>query len=330
MTASDPLTDVLRTIKLSGAIFLRAALGGRYGVEMPPPTISHPVFKPATREHRLVMFHIVREGNGYLEVEGAEPQAIHNGDLIVILADLAHSVVDTPGRSRVNSADVVANFTDSSAPPVANIGDGPPTMRLVCGMLQFVERGLSPLVAALPPYLVISRDAGPSSEWLQACINHILKEAEAGRPGSDVSLARLTEVLFVETIRSYLERLPASERGWLAALKDPMVGAAVQLMHQAPAQAWTVASLARKVGVSRSAFSARFTELLDISPISYLYRWRIRLATNLLDETELSPAEIAQRVGYESESAFNRAFKRELGTPPAAWRKRFSGKGALA
>lgn len=318
----DPLSDVLKTIKLSGVIFLRANLGDRYGIEMPPPTLSHPVLKPASPEHRLVMFHIVQSGAGYCQVEGGEAFPIREGDLVIILDDVVHSVVDTPGRATIPSLELVPQLTLHAAPPAVVLGVGPRTLRLVCGMLQFVERGMSPLFACLPPYLHVPRAAGPSSEWLQTCISHIIHEAESGRPGSETLLARLTELLFIETIRAYIDHLPASERGWLAALKDPVVGGAVQLIHEQPAYAWTVAALARRVGTSRSAFSVRFSELLDVSPITYLYRWRIRLATNLLEETELSLAEIGQRIGYESEAAFSRAFKREMGLPPAAWRKR--------
>ncbi|MDD9945619.1 MAG: AraC family transcriptional regulator [Myxococcales bacterium] len=324
----DPLSDVLKTIKLSGVVFLRAQLRDQYGVEMPPPTLSHPSLRPPTPDHRLVMFHIVREGQGYVEVEGFEPRQIRDGDLIIILDDLVHSVVDVPGRATVPSASIVAEFTKTAAPPEVNLGRGDVSMRLVCGMLQFVERGISPLFSALPPYLLIPQDEGPSTVWLKTSIAHLITEAESGRPGSETLLSRLTELIFVETIRTYIDRLPESERGWLAALKDPLVGAAVRHMHERPQHAWTVAELARRVGASRSAFSARFTELLEVSPITYLYRWRIRQATNLLDDTQLSIPEIAAQVGYESESAFSRAFKREMGSPPASWRRRFEQEAA--
>lgn len=319
----DALSDVLQTIKLSGVIFLRANLRGHYGISMPPPTISHPAIRPPTSEHRLVMFHIVQEGHGFVEVEGFPPQELREGDLIIVLDDLSHSVVDEPGRATIASADLVPEFTPVAAPPAAHVGSGGDnTMRLVCGMLQFVNRGFTPLFAALPPYIHIARDEGPASAWLQANVSHIIHEAESGRPGSEMLLGNLTELLFVETVRCYLRSLPETETGWFAALNDPIVGRALQVIHQDPARAWTVAEIARQAGASRSAFSARFSELLDCAPMTYVTRWRIRLATNLLEDTRMSIAEIANRVGYESESAFNRAFKREMGTPPAAWRSR--------
>ncbi len=316
----DPIVDVLRTIKLSGVIFLRANLGGQYGIEMPPPTFSHPTVKPLTAEHRLAMFHIVRDGEGYVEFEGSAPRKLATGDLILVFDHITHSMVDCPGRAKVKSTDLLIERFTSAAPPAVEVGEGPRTMRLVCGMLQFVERGFNPIIDSLPPFLHIPQGRGPSTPWLRANIDHVVAEAEAGRPGSDTVMSRLTEILFVETLRGYLGALPPSERGWFAALKDPIVGAGIRLIHQSPAHPWTVAELAKKSGASRSAFSARFTELLDTSPIAYLTEWRIRLATNLLAETDQPIAGIASEVGYESESAFNRAFKREMGATPAAWR----------
>ncbi len=318
----DPLSNVLETIKLSGVIFLRADLTGPYGVEMPPPTLSHPMLRPPTPEHRLVMFHIVREGSGYVEIEGEAPRALEQGDLVIVFDDVVHSMVDRPGRATIRSAELEPIYEPVAMPPAVVLGEGPPSLRLVCGMLQFVERGINPIFSALPPYLHIRSEEGPTTGWLQASIGYIIAEADSGRPGSDTLLGRLTELLFVETLRAYLARLPEAQRGWFAALRDPVVGRALVAMHEDPAHPWTVAELARRVAVSRSALAARFPELLAISPIAYLTRWRIRLATNLLENPALSLTDVALRVGYDSESAFSRAFKREMDVPPALWRRR--------
>ena len=317
----DALSDVLQTIKLSGMIFLRGNLGNEYGIAMPPPTISHPTVKPDSPEHRLVMFHIVREGEGYVEVEGFDAQKLHAGDLIIIFDDLDHSLVDSPGRKTIPSAKLMGDRELPTAPPAVQLGSGPPTMRIVCGMLQFVDRGFNPLFQSLPPFLHVPGERGPSAAWIRSSVDMILTEAETERPGGNTLMSRLTELLFVETLRGYLKSLDEAQDGWFAALNDPTVGTALQLMHRAPDHAWTVAELAKRTATSRSGFSARFTELLRVSPIAYLTRWRIRLATNLLEDPRLTIGEIASRVGYESESAFHRAFKRELGSPPAAWRK---------
>ncbi|MFT5433469.1 MAG: AraC-like DNA-binding protein [Myxococcota bacterium] len=315
----DVLSDVLRTLELSGVIFLRAHLTGEFGVSMPPPTVSHPMVRPQTSEHRLVMFHIVQEGSGYIEVEGFKPQAIHEGDLIIVLGELYHSLVDAPGRPTIASSDLVPEF-NMCAPPAVELGEGKKTLRLVCGLLEFVDRGLNPVFSALPPYLHISKDDGPDSSWLQMNLAHIIQVAESGRQGTESLLASLTELLFVETVRGHLDTLPASEMGWFAALNDPVLGKALELVHDDPAHGWTVAALAKRVGTSRSAFSARFAQVLDTTPMAYITSWRIRLATNLLQHSNESIGTVAERVGYASESAFNRAFKREMGTPPVAWR----------
>lgn len=317
----DALSSVLRAAKLSGVIFLRADMRGEYGIKMPPPTLFHPVIKPETSEHRLVMFHIVREGVGWVEVEGCEAQELSQGDLIIVIDDLYHSIVDSPGRETIDSIELAPHI-EMSVPPAVRVGEsGKKAMQLICGMLQFVKRGFNPLFAALPPYIVIKRDDGPETTWLQTNIAHVIREAESGRPGAEMLLANLTELIFVETVRCYLSRLTNTRTGWLAALNDPIVGQAVQLIHQSPAHGWTVAELAKACGASRSGFAAAFTRILDTSPMTYLTRWRIRLATNLLEEPSLPLAQIASTVGYESESAFSRAFKREMGVAPDMWRR---------
>jgi AraC-like DNA-binding protein len=316
----DALSDVLSTIDLSGVVFLRGDFHGEYGLVMPPPTVEHPLVRPMTSEHRLVMFHIVQKGGAYLEVEGFDPVWLATGDLVILFDDRDHSLADTPGRRTVHSSEVVPQYPNVCAPPIVYIGEGALSMRIVCGMLQFVDRGFNPLFESLPAFLHISSEAGPPTSWLQENLQHLLREAENAGAGSDALLNRLTEVLFVETLRCHLQGLPRDEKGWLAALNDAAVGQALHLLHESPAHGWSVAELAQRVGLSRSALSARFGELLGTGPIGYLARWRIRLATNLLDLGDESIAHVASRVGYESEPAFSRAFKREMGVAPSLWR----------
>ena len=324
----DALSDALGAMQLSGVIFLRGDFCGEYGVSMPSPNSFHPIVRPRSSEHRLVMFHIVQEGEGYVEVEGFAPQRIREGDLIIVLDDLDHSLVDSPGRPTIDSTELVPVQTGVTLPPTATLGTGNRSIKIVCGMLQFVDRGYNPVFSALPPYLHISKNDGPSSPWLQQNVMHIIAEAGRERPGGAALLARLTELLFVETVRGYLEMLPQSAGGWFAALKDPAVGKALETIHHAPADNWTVADLAKKAGVSRSALSAQFAQMLGISPIAYVTRWRIRLATNMLDDERLSVAQVAGQVGYDAESTFSRAFKREMGASPTQWRNRSTSAGA--
>lgn len=317
----DALSDLLRTIDLSGVIFLRANLGETFGITIPPPTLFHPIVKAKTSHHRLAMFHIVREGKGVVEVEGFEPETLHEGDLIIILDDLNHCVVDRAGRPTVPSSELPLELSGSAAPPALHVGSGERRMRLICGMLQFEDRGFNPAFAALPPFLLIRRDEGPPNEWLRSNLDHIIREAESGRPGSDTLLSRLTELLFVETLRSFFERVHPEEGGWFSALKDPVVGKALQFIHASPERRFTLVDIAKHAGASRSTLVARFTELLEMAPMTYATRWRMRLAMRLLQAPELPISEIAARTGYESESAFHRAFKREAGVPPATFRK---------
>ena len=314
----DPLSDVLRTIELSGVTFLRGDFRGEYGLVMPPPTVQHPLVRPRSREHRLVMFHVVQDGACYLEVEGYPAERMGEGDLVILFDDIDHVLVDTPGRRTIHSSEVVPEYPEVCAPPIVYIGDGPRSLRIVCGMLQLVDRGFNPVFDALPPYILLTSDSGVGSAWLQRNLQHLISAATSAAPGSHALLNRLTEALFIEALRTYIAALPATETGWLAALGDEVVGKALQCMHEAPAEPWTVAKLAQAIGASRSTLAARFQSVLGMAPIGYLTRWRIRLGTNLLRDG-VSVTETARSVGYESEAAFSRAFKREMGASSRAW-----------
>ena len=224
--------------------------------------------------------------------------------------------------------------------PQLDYGGGGEATRFVCGYLH-CDQAFDPLIGALPTLLCVSgRDGAgqrPVSEarggraprvvvvgadgWLATTLRHTVEQADATHPGSSAMLARLTELLYLDVLRRYMQQLPSGYMGWLAGVKDPEVGRALRLLHARPDRPWTVEDLAREVGVSRSALAQRFTELTGEAPMRYLTGWRIQLAKHLMLQTGLPIAEVADRVGYESEAAFNRAFKREVGAPPVAWRK---------
>lgn len=321
----DALSSALDAVNLSGLVFLRADMSGEYGFSMPSPTIYHPVIKARSREHRLAMFHIVQSGRCYLEVEGCEAVLLQEGDLVVVVGDVSHSIVDSPGRPTVPADTVAPTPSGSAAPPIVYMGESEHPTQLVCGMLEFLDRGFNPVFSALPPFLHVAKDDGPSSVWLQANLSHIIAEAESGRPGGERVLRKLTEILFVETLRCHLRSLSDTETGWFAGLNDPVVGQAIQAIHERPAHDWSLVELAKQAGVSRTVLSTRFVELMDMAPISYLKRWRIRLATDLLLQPGYTLADVADKVGYESESSFSRAFKREMDMPPAKWRNSIAG-----
>jgi transcriptional regulator GlxA family with amidase domain len=203
-------------------------------------------------------------------------------------------------------------------------GGGGDKTRVVCGFLGCDRLDGNPLAGALPPLLRFDARQGSAAAWIRSSLEFAADEIAARRAGSETVLAKLSELLFVEALRRYVEGLPDEQTGWLAGLKDPFVSRALSLLHGRVAQEWTVDDLGREVGLSRSALADRFTRLIGEPPMRYLARWRIQVAAQQLRKSDLPLARIAEQVGYESEAAFNRAFKRNFGIPPAAWRKNVS------
>jgi AraC-like DNA-binding protein len=199
-------------------------------------------------------------------------------------------------------------------------GEGKERTRFVCGYLGCDARPFNPLLAALPPMLRVGRPTD-GSRWVTDLFSMALQEGGSSRPGGETVLAKLSELMFVEVIRSYIEALPIESRGWLSGLRDPHVGKALRLIHARPAEAWSLDRLAREAGLSRTVFAERFSDYVGVSPLHYLKGWRLQLARRLLEQTGSGVARAAAEVGYESEAAFNRAFKKFVGVPPGAWRK---------
>jgi AraC-like DNA-binding protein len=287
----------------------------------------------------IVLFHILVEGECRVDCDGHPSTTMESGDVIVFTRGDQHvmgshdSVTTTPIES------VLARGTKAGAVPQIGFGGGGRTSRFVCGYLNCDQR-FAPLIESLPAILVVrSRNDYSAIEaidksgsrptvvpqgsgtWLGTTLKFTVNEARAARPGNAAMLGRLTELMFVEILREYMHRLPADDGGWLAGLNDPCVGKALRLLHANPARDWTVDDLAREVAVSRSVLAQRFTELVGEAPMHYLAAWRIELAKQLLREGTRNIQEVAARVGYESEPAFNRAFKRATGSPPGSWRR---------
>ncbi len=192
---------------------------------------------------------------------------------------------------------------------------------MICGWFGYEHQIASPVMAALPELFRTNIRQRPSGAWLESSIRYAVDEATAGRPGSDVVADKLAEVLFVETLRGYIESLPDRQTGWLAGLRDPLVGSSIAKLHERPAHPWTVASLAQAVNASRTVLAERFVALVGVPPMQYLTQWRMALAAHLLRSGRLSLTRIVEQIGYESEAAFSRAFKREYGAPPGTWRR---------
>jgi AraC-like DNA-binding protein len=321
----EVLSDVLQAVKLTGAVFLDAEFRDPWCIAAQGKMAR--LLMPAA-EH-FIHFHYIVEGSCYAKVESADEVRLEAGDVVVFARGDSHVMGSALHLAAFPLAQILAPPQPGQVALVRYGGDGVST-RIVCGFLACDPHLFSPILLALPRLFRVSVRAGPSSEWLESSIRHSVAEAASSRAGADVVLARLSEVLFVETLRRYVESLPPEHTGWLAGLRDPLVATALKLLHRGPARAWTVDELAREVGCSRSVIAERFTHYLGHPPIQYLTKWRLAMAASQLRSGDASLARVAAAIGYESETAFNRAFKREFGVPPARWRRNDQGTAPLA
>jgi AraC-like DNA-binding protein len=332
----DVLSDVLRVVRLSGAVFFTADFSSPWAIESPMPDRLAAAVIP--QAECIVLFHILVDGTCEVATPNHPVTTMEAGDVVVFPRGDQHVMRSHQAASATPLSSV---FTPGrhDEPPQLSYGGGGRTSRFVCGYLNCDSR-FGPLVDAMPTMLLVrSRgdysaieaiDSGGtrptavpqgSGTWLGTTLKFTVNEARTGRPGNAAMLGRLTELMFVEILREYMQRLPADQGGWLGGVNDPCVGKALRLMHADPSRDWTVEELAHEVGVSRSVLAERFTELVGETPIRYLANWRMQLAKQMMRDGACNVQEVATRVGYESEAAFSRAFKRATGTPPAAWRK---------
>jgi AraC-like DNA-binding protein len=321
----DALSDVLGAVRLTGAVFLELEMHARWSILAAPARKIADVLMPEA-DH-VIPFHLVTEGRCYGRLVDGNPVELSAGDLILFPAGDRHVLAaPTAAALRMEPVELTGESLDKllkrgEVSEFRKKGAGEAT-RIVCGYLACDKRLAEPILLSLPRLLKVRLRDGGTADWVRSSIRFSVAESASARPGSAAVLARLSEVLFAEAIRHYTDELPPEQSGWLAGLRDRHVGRALALLHEDPAHAWTVDELATKVGLSRSALGERFGALIGVPPMQYLARWRTSLAARLLRESHFSILRIATDVGYESEAAFNRAFKRELGLPPAAWRKR--------
>jgi len=332
----DVLSDVLRVVRLSGAVFFTADFSSPWAIESPLPDMLASAVMPEAE--CIVLFHILVDGECEVDCQRHPQTTMASGDVIVFPRGDQHTM-RSPGAGLGMPLATIFSPGKHDDPPQLSYGGGGRTSRFVCGYLNCDQR-FSPLVEGLPTMLLVrSRDdysaieavdasgSRPtvvpqgSSTWLGTTLKFTVNEARAARPGNVAMLGRLTELMFVEILREYMQRLPASQSGWLAAVNDAHVGKALRLLHANPVRDWTVDELAREVALSRSVLAQRFAELVGEAPMRYLANWRMQLAKQMMREGARNIQEVATRVGYDSEAAFNRAFKRATGSPPAAWRK---------
>jgi len=314
----DALSDVIKAAQLSGGVFLHAEFRAPWCL-LDRLDVEHcaPFLNPVST---LIHYHFVVEGSLRYQVEGEEEKVVNAGELVLFPRNHSHLLGSDLKLPPVAGNEIVHAPVDGGLATIRHGGDGKKT-RLVCGYLGSEGVADNPVLNALPPAIQLSIDEAGSAEWIRSTFQFAADEVAAGRPGSETVLAKLSELLFVEAVRRYLEDLPEEETGWLAGLKDPYVSQVLARIHGEFAHSWTVEELGREVGLSRSALAERFTKLIGVAPMQYLARWRMQVASHRLRTTHQTMARIAEDIGYESEAAFSRAFKKSIGTPPATWRR---------
>jgi len=310
----DPLSDLLRVVRLDGAFFYGVEAAEPWSVETVAAQELTPRILPAA-EH-LISYHILTEGRCYGGLVGEEQVELVPGDVIVFPHGDAY--VMSSGRG-VRVGPDVNTSAPARYPHTVLLGDrGPRVTSFICGFLSCDRRPFNPLLAALPRRMHMR---GMSSAWHDSFTRQLTEESRLGRPGADTVLTRLAELMFIEVLRRYLEELPPGQTGWLAGLRDEMVGRVLTLLHGQPGHPWTLAELAREAASSRSSVAKRFAELVGQPPMQYLTQWRMQVAAALLAQSGAKVAAIGGEVGYDSEAAFSRAFKKATGLAPGAWRE---------
>jgi len=311
----EPLTEALERLRLEGAIFLRAEYTERWALGDQGGPLFAAMMHPGAQ--RLILFHVVASGRCFVSCADGERYWANAGEVIV----LPYGDVFLMGG--VEPVEPVSIMSVVPPPPwtempIVRYGEGGPRTDVVCGCLYSKDLLFDPALKAFPPVFVVRPTAGPARAWFDASVAYAL-EASSGQ-GRGLPSTKLPELLIIEVLRLHLANAPAADRGWFAALRDPVLAPAMKAIHTAPERKWTVADLATEAAASRSLLDGRFREVLGLSPIRYVKEWRMRIAQDLLATTDVTIASVARRVGYDSEEAFSRAFKRAYGRSPSLWR----------
>jgi AraC-like DNA-binding protein len=317
----DPLSQVLGSVRLIGGVFLEARFTAPWctlsqlTVDDIQPFIESP--------GQIIAYHFVIAGRLLCAVDSQPPMEVAAGEVVLMPRNDRHILASAPGLPPVKADELVRPGQAGGLARIDHGGGGEPT-HLVCGFLA-TEQLHNPLIDTLPALLKLDIRQGASRDWVEASVRFAARELSAGKFASSPVMSRLSELLFVEAVRDYAQSLEGERSGWLGGLNDPQIGRALALLHGDIGTGWTTERLAREVSMSRSAFNERFTALVGLPPIKYLTQWRLQLAKEKLRDGRQPIARIAHAVGYESEVAFNRAFKREFGEPPARWRVKQTG-----
>ena len=305
-TPVDPLGEALHSLHMSGVFYTRSEFTAPWGLILP-------AFKDC------LMFHVAISGRCWLEIEGVDPYLLQPGALALAPHGDGHQLSSGPNAPAVKLFDLPREQI-SERYEILRYGHGGEATSLICGTVRFDDPAARQLVRLLPKLICIETWQSPQMEWIQSTLRLMAAEAKAIRPGGETIITRLADILVIQAIRSWMAKDPLAKTGWLAALQDKHIGYAILLVQRDPARRWTVASLANEVAMSRSAFAARFKELVGEPPMQYIARWRMNIALACLKNENVSLGELAHRLGYQSEAAFSRTFKRVIGSSPAATR----------
>jgi AraC-like DNA-binding protein len=312
----DPLGEALHSVRMSGAFYCRSEFTEPWGLTLPPVP-------------DYLWFHVVTSGRVSVDLGDGELTTLGSGDVALVTQGAGHRLCSDPSAPAPGILDLPRDEI-SDRYEVLHHGGGGARTRMMCGAVRFDHPAALNLVALLPEIIYLDAASTPDLIWMQSTLSLMAAETKQMRPGGEAVITRLADVLIIQAIRWWMESDPSAQSGWLGALRDNQIGRALSLIHGDPARAWTVATLADELAMSRSAFAARFTELVGEPVMRYVTRWRMRVAVNALRDERATVAELADRLGYRSEAAFARAFKRVTGVAPGAIKREDARELALA
>ena len=319
--ATDTLSDVLKTVRLTGAAYFDVAAQDPWSVHSPSRDLILPRILPGA-DH-LIAYHVVTAGHCFARIEGGEAVRLEAGEVVVFTNADPHVMSSEVGmRAEPPTADMI-EIADAGLLPfrINLMNGGAVSARLVCGYLACDAKPFNPLLEALPPMLKAGDPGRNDNGWLGQFVHFAVAEVAEKRAGSESVLTKLSELMFIDVVRRCIEALPPQDAGWLAGLRDPAVGKALALIHARPSFNWTIEGLARQCGTSRTVMAERFVQFVGVPPMHYLAKWRMQIASEMLRRRHSNMATIAAEIGYESEAAFSRAFKKMMGVTPSAWRQ---------
>jgi AraC-like DNA-binding protein len=314
----DVLAEILKVVKLDAALFFNAEFSAPWCFSIrPSKEIAHHL---SPSSGHLIVYHLVTEGRAHATLPDGRRVELTAGDIVILPHGDAHLMGNGAYQKPIDSLNKFGKQMAGEL-KLARFGGGGELTRFICGYMACSPRLSEVFLAGLPPIFKVNVSRTSSGEWIEESIRFSVNQVDEPNASSSSMRTRLSEVLFVETLRGYVNSLPADQIGWLAGARDPIVGQALSLLHKEPEHDWTILHLARRVGLSRTRLAERFRHFLGESPIAYLTHWRLKLAAEMLQTSEHSVAQVAATVGYGSEASFNRAFKREFACPPAQFRR---------